>query len=164
MERNTVRKDEENAEMLNAFFASIFNKKTGDTQGNRPPELLDKGGEENELPINQDGVVSKLLHHWNIHGSNGLDRTCLRVLRELAEEFTKPLSILYHASWLTRQVPVDWRLAIVMPIQKKGQKDPRIYRLFIPTPLPGKAMEQIIQSSMIQHIQNNHKNQSSAQV
>ncbi|KAK4811897.1 hypothetical protein QYF61_014930 [Mycteria americana] len=46
-----------------------------------------------------------------------------RVLRELAEALTKPLSILYQQSWLTREVPVDWRLANVMPIYKKDRKE-----------------------------------------
>lgn len=152
MQRDTVRKGEEKTEILTAFFASIFNRKTGGPQGNRPPELL--YGEQNELPIKQEGVVSNLLHHWTTHSSDGLDRICLRLLRELAEEFAKPLSILYHESWLARQVPVDWRLAIVMPIHKKGQKDPRIYRLFIQNSLPEEVMEQMIWSAIMQHIQN----------
>ncbi|KAK4815639.1 hypothetical protein QYF61_005201 [Mycteria americana] len=46
-----------------------------------------------------------------------------RVLRELAEVLTKPLSILYQQSWLTREVPVDWSLANVTPIYKTGRKE-----------------------------------------
>jgi len=33
------------------------------------------------------------------------------VLRELEELLTKPLPIIYQQSSLTREVPVDWRLA-----------------------------------------------------
>ncbi|KAK4827545.1 hypothetical protein QYF61_019169 [Mycteria americana] len=52
-----------------------------------------------------------------------------RVLKELAEVLTKPLSINYQQSWLTGEVPVDWRLANVTPIYKKGWKeDPGNYR------------------------------------
>ena len=41
----------------------------------------------------------------------------------------KPLSIILQQSWLTRDVPVDWKLANVMPIFKKGRKDdPGSYR------------------------------------
>lgn len=43
-----------------------------------------------------------------------LDGIHLRVLpRELAEVLAKPLSIVYHQSWLIRKVPVDWRLTKV---------------------------------------------------
>jgi len=43
-----------------------------------------------------------------------------RVLRELTEMLTKPLSIICQQSWLTREVQVDWRLANVIPVHKKG--------------------------------------------
>ncbi|KAK4822602.1 hypothetical protein QYF61_017334 [Mycteria americana] len=79
-----------------------------------------------------------------------------RVLRELAEVLTKPLSIICQQSWLTREVPVDWRLANVMPLYKKGQKeDPGNYRPVSLTLVPGKVMEQIILTAITQHVQDN---------
>ena len=51
------------------------------------------------------------------------------VLRELADVAAKPLSIILRQSWLTGDVPADWRLADVTPIFKKGWKDdPGSYR------------------------------------
>jgi len=45
------------------------------------------------------------------------------------EELAKPLSIIYLRSWLTGEVPDDWRIAKVTPIYKKGWKeDPGNYR------------------------------------
>ncbi|KAK4809961.1 hypothetical protein QYF61_002918 [Mycteria americana] len=71
--------------------------------------------------------------------SNVNDGIHTRVLKEQAEVLTKPRSILYQQSWLTREVPVDWRLANVMPIYKKGQKeDPGTYRPVSLTSMPGK--------------------------
>ena len=61
--------------------------------------------------------------------SIGLDGIHPRVLRELAEELAKPLSIIYQQSYLTGEVPEDWRIASVTPIYKKGQKeDPANHR------------------------------------
>ncbi|KAK4828225.1 hypothetical protein QYF61_024720 [Mycteria americana] len=79
-----------------------------------------------------------------------------RVLRELEEALTKPFSILYQQFWITREVPVDWRLGNVMPIYKKGQKeDPGNYRPVSLTSVLGKVMEQIILSAITWHIQDN---------
>lgn len=36
----------------------------------------------------------------------------------------KPLPIISQQSWLTREVPIDWKLSDLMPVYKKGQKDP----------------------------------------
>ena len=79
-----------------------------------------------------------------------------RVLKELAGVLAKPLSIIYQQSWLAGEVPTDWKLASVTPIYKKGWKDdPGNYRPVSLTSVPGKLMEQLIQSTILQHMQDN---------
>ncbi|KFQ80676.1 hypothetical protein N337_11774, partial [Phoenicopterus ruber ruber] len=123
----------------------------------QPPELEE--GEQNEAPIIQGEMVSDLLHHLDTHKSMGPDGIHPRVLRELAEVaevLTKPLSIIYQQSWLTREVPVDWKLANVTPIYKKGRKeDPENYRPVSLTSVPGKVMEQITLSAITWHVWDN---------
>ncbi|GAB0204171.1 mitochondrial enolase superfamily member 1 [Grus japonensis] len=98
-------------------------------------------------------MVSDLLHHLDTHRSMGLGGIHPRVLRELAELITKRLSIIYQQSWLTREVPVDWRLANVTPIYKKGWKeDSGNYRPVSLTSVPGKVMEQVILSAITRHV------------
>ncbi|KAK4826877.1 hypothetical protein QYF61_011996 [Mycteria americana] len=87
-------------------------------------------------------MVSDLLHHLDTHKSMGPDEIHPRVLKELAEVLTKRLSIIYQQSWLTGEVPADWRLANVMPIYKKGRKeDPGNYRPVTHLVDEGKAVD-----------------------
>ncbi|GAB0206562.1 hypothetical protein GRJ2_003121800 [Grus japonensis] len=149
-------KDGEKAEVLNAFFASVFNSQTSCPQGIQPPELEDRDGEQNKPPIIQEEAVNDLLRHLDTHKSMGPDGIHLRVLRELAEELAKPLSIFYQQSWLTGEVPDDWRLANVTPIYKKGQKeDLGNYRPVSLTSVPGKIMERFILSALTRQVQDN---------
>jgi len=141
-EGNVASKDEEKAEVLNAFFASVFNSQTDYPQGSQTPVLEDREREQNKPPIIQDEAVTDLLCHLDTYKSMGLDGIHPRLLRELAEELAKPLSIIYQQSWLTGEVPDDWRIASVTPIYKKGQKeDPGNYRPVSLTWVLGKITE-----------------------
>jgi len=104
----------------------------------------------------QREMVSDLLHHLDTHKSMGPDGIHPRVLMELVEVLTKPLSIIYQQSWLTGEVPADWRLANVMPIYRKGWKgDLGKHRPVSLTLVLGKVMEYIILSAITWHVQEN---------
>jgi len=69
----------------------------------------------------------------------------------------KPLSIILRQSWLTGDVPADWRVANVMPIFTKDRKDdPGSYRSISLTSVPGKVMEQIISGAIMDQLKVNH--------
>jgi len=118
-----VTKGEEKAEF--ACIASVFNSDGSCSLHTQPPEQEDRDGEQKESPKIQGEMVSDLLYHIDTHKSMGLDGIHPVVLKELADVLAKPYSIICQQSWLTGEVPVDWSLANVTPIYKKGQKEDR---------------------------------------
>jgi len=85
-----------------------------------PPGLQDRDGEQNKPPIIQEEAVIDLLCHLDADKPMEPDEIHPRVLRELVEELAKTLSIICPQSWVTGEVPDDWRIANVMSIYKKG--------------------------------------------
>ncbi|KAK4811203.1 hypothetical protein QYF61_021274 [Mycteria americana] len=89
------------------FYKYINNKKRA--KENLPP-LLDAGGGTLAPRMRKKEAFNDLLNHLDTDKSMGPDGIHPRVLRELAEELAKPCSIIYQQSWLTGEVPDDWRL------------------------------------------------------
>ena len=86
-----------------------------------------------ELGSNIPPTVSKdevhtHLRNLNIHKSMGLKEMHPRVLRELADEVTKSLSVIFEKSWQSSEFPGDWKEGNITPFFKKSKNDdPRNY-------------------------------------
>lgn len=97
--------------------------------------------------IIQREILSDLVHHSDRHKSTGLGRIHQRVLQELAEGLTEPISIIYQQLCLTGDVPPDWKSVNVPPNYKKLWKENSgSYSPVSLTTVLGKVMEQIILS------------------
>ncbi|KAJ7396395.1 hypothetical protein BTVI_145453 [Pitangus sulphuratus] len=122
----------------------IFNSKTGSPEDSWLLELVDRDKRLNSPTVIKEETYSDLLCHLDPHKSMGPDGIHPRVMRELVEELTKPLSIIYQQSWLSEEVLDDWKLANVTAIHRRGCKeDPRNSRPVSLTPVPGKVMEHL---------------------
>jgi ribonuclease P/MRP protein subunit RPP40 len=78
------------------------------------------------------------------------------VLKEVAEEISLPLAMMFKQSLESGQVPADWRCANVTPIFKKGAKSsPGNYRPVSLTSVVCKLMERLIKDAIMEHVMTN---------
>ncbi|CAM4607923.1 unnamed protein product [Lepidochelys olivacea] len=146
---NLVTEDVEKANVLNAFFGSVFTNKVSSQTAALGITTWGIDGQ----PSVEKEVVRDYLEKLDMHKSMGPDELHPRVLKELAAVIAEPLAIIFENSWRTGEVPDDWKKANVVPIFKKGKKeDPGNYRPVSLTSVPGKIMEQVLKESILKHL------------
>ena len=86
----------------------------------------------------------------------GLDNIHPATLKNLAEVFAKPLTLIFQASIDSEKLPCVWKDACVTPLFKKGSKnEPCNYRPVSLTSIVCKVLEKLIRKHIIDHLDNN---------
>ena len=137
------------ANVLNHHFSSVF---THDGEAPLPymgpspyPSLPD-------IEINI-AVVTKLLKEINLYKATGPDCIPAKVLKEIAEELSPSLALIFSASLQQGKLPQDWKKALITPIFKKGdQTNPTNYRPVSLTSICCKLLQHIIHSNVMSHL------------
>ena len=148
--------DKDKAEVLNNFFTSVFTKENKDSIPDMTEGCFSDGVLLTEIIVTPLAVKNKLLG-LNHNKSQGPDRIPPRILKEVAEEISTPLSLLFNKSLETGILPDDWKSAEVTAIFKKGAKsDPGNYRPVSLTCIVCKVLESIIRDAVVAHFTDNH--------
>ena len=118
----TVLQPEEQAERLNQYFASVF---TEEDKTNVPnAQTLFRGNESDKL-LNitiEEEQVQKKLRSLRIDKAAGADDMTPRILAELADVISFPITCIMNDSIISGVVPDEWKSANVTPIHKSGSK------------------------------------------
>ena len=149
----TTQSDKEKAEVLSAFFTSVFTVEPEGEVPTIPPETVkEKLGNITITPE----MVAKKLRKINTSKSPGPDKIHPRVLRELCEIICTPIAIIFQTSLDTMELPKEWKNAHVTALFKKGnRKLASNYRPVSLTSIICKTLESIIRDYIIQHMKEN---------
>ena len=105
-----------------------------------------------EINISQNGLL-KLLKNLKPSKAAGPDKLKPLLLRELREEITSIIKIIFDRSLQTGKLPADWLKANVMPAFKKGDKSLAAnYRTISLTCILCKVLEHILPSNIVKHL------------
>ena len=142
--------------ILNEFFSSVF---TVEDKNNIP--YMAPGEKSNNIFISDimnitEETVSLKLKSLNPNKSPGPDKMYPRVLKELHQELSIPLTHLFKLSLKEGELPSDWKHAEVTAIFKKGIKtDPGNYRPVSLTSVICKVLESFIRDTIQIHMEHN---------
>ena len=145
--------DRQKAEALNSFFTSVFTRENTDDV----PQPQGKDVDPISDLFITEAMVKKKLKLLNPNKSSGPDGLHPRILSELSEIISKPLSLIMQKSLDEGILPQDWKDAHVCPIFKKGKKNLTTnYRPVSLTSVVCKVMESIIKDHIMEHITRNN--------
>jgi len=72
--------------------------------------------------IMDDEDVKKRLNNLNVYKSYGPDILHQKIMKELQNEISLPLKLIFECSLRTNKLPEDWKLGNITPIVKKGKQ------------------------------------------
>jgi hypothetical protein len=140
--------DQETATVFCDYFKDVFV-----TEDSWNVDLALPQDEDIEVEITEE-KVKKLLKALKPDKSPGPDGIHPLLLRSVAEEVAKPLTLIFVKSFETGDLPHDWRQANITPIYKKGPKNEAgNYRPISLTSVVCKILERIIKENLTQFLE-----------
>ena len=142
----------EKANILQSQFCSVFTDEPKDSI----PKFPSRTEISAPFPIITNDMVKDKLNQINPNKSCGPDDIHPRLLREVAEYISEPISLLMNMSLDQSAIPNDWKNATICPVFKKGS--PRLpvnYRPISLTCILCKMLESFVREPVMKHLLDN---------
>ena len=108
------------------------------------------------LPITKYEILDLILS-LSKNKASGYDEVPVKLLQEAAEYVCEPLSYIFNISLSAGIFPDDLKIAKVIPLFKKGEKDkPSNYRPISVLPIVSKIFEKLVNARLITFLENNN--------
>ena len=150
----TVADNKEMAELLNGYFKSVFSREPAMNPNEEPATMTETKLED--CNISKDKIKEKIrkLCPTSAPGPDGIGAG---LLQELESQVVPAMEILFRKLLDEQVTPLDWKLANVSPIFKKGAKsDPANYRPVSLTSVCCKIFESLIRDHIVKHLEENN--------
>ncbi|XP_028399956.1 uncharacterized protein LOC114523279 [Dendronephthya gigantea] len=156
LDEHYYRNPKEKSEAFNDYFFSSFTSTNSD-------ELflpdVDVGPDSSFTELVLDTIVltseevATILHKLDTNKAHGPDGIPARLLKECADEIAPSLCSLFNLSLQTGYLPLQWKLAHVVPVHKKGSKEMiSNYRPISLLCIVSKVLERCVFSRLIAHL------------
>ena len=148
-----TKSDQEKAQVLGNFFTSVFTNEPDGDIPESPEKVINEA--MGNLLITEE-MVKKKLNKLRTDKSPGPDKIHPRFLKELANEISIPITIIFNTSLRMMELPVEWRQGQISAIFKKGnRKLASNYRPVSLTSIICKTMEHVVREHIITHMKRN---------
>ena len=146
---NLVVDPKDQAEIFNAHYATVFTRSQVD-----PPSIEHVTMhtiEDIEISVER---VKNTIDELKAKSAAGPDNIGNQILKELKDQLSLPLSILFRKSLDGGEVPREWKDSSITPIYKKGKRsEPGNYRPVNLTSNTCKLMEKILKVDIENHLE-----------
>ena len=149
--------DEEAAETLNEQYFDTFTKEDTTNIPDIEPKPL-QTDQLKDFCISKERVL-KVIRSLKVNKSPGIDGFHPRVLKELDDIISDPITIIYKKSIEESVLPKQWKEAEITPIFKKDERHlPKNYRPVSLTSIICKIIEKLVVEDIVNHIKSNQLN------
>lgn len=108
------------------------------------------------INIDYTGVLN-VIENLKRSSSSGDNVINSKILKNTSEISSRYLTDIFQRSLNTCNIPLDWKIARVIPIHKSGDRNSAAnYRPISLTSIPSKILEQIIFTNVIRHLESNN--------